>query len=481
MFKTLFNFSDPLIRVQGERNLNFVEHSGWQRPAVTAGLLFSLHVSKSQYPGITNGFRSSIIIQKARKQMNDLIKLIMASSTFIIFYSMVSKYLQDTCNIPDPITTTFYGILIGKQGLRLTEPHYVYSKNLISVASRIVLCIQTMAVALSLPRKYVFKNSKSIFSLVIFIGFLKCMLTFVILKSLSFLDNSTCWAIAASLTPTDPILSSSIVKGRFAKTHVSEKLRLLLSAESGMNDGFGILMLGISFDILKNPDFRGGVYSFVVYTIGNKVLLSASIGYVIGLAVQSITKMCCSMEMIRAEVMSIHTLSLSFLGLAIMDATNGSELICIFFIGIALNEDEWYTLESSSNRLSEVMESAFCKILFIFIGSTIDFSRFNLRMVYICILIILIRRPLILLFSYKAVPLIENKKEALFVGWFGPVGVGALYYCLMYDRKVDTLTIDYGICMVLISTVIHGLSVPFYTCFVKTFKKTEALEEFYEI
>lgn len=409
--------------------------------------------------------------------MDDTTKLVLASSIFIVFYSMISKFLQDKLNIPDPISTMLYGIVIAKFGLDLFEPHYVSTKYLISIGSRIILCLQTMAVALSLPKGYIYNNFKSIFSLVIVIGFMKCFFTFLILRIFSYLDTSTCWAIAASLTPTDPILSSSIIKGKFAKTYVSEKI----SAESGINDGFGILMLGISFDILKNSDLRLGFYNFIVFTLGNKAILSGIIGYMIGLLVYSLTKICCNREMIRTEMLSIHTFTLCFFGLALMEVTQGSELICIFFMGISLNSNEWYTLENTSNKLSEILESILCKVLFISIGTTVDFGRFNFRMVLICALIIVVRRPLILFFGHKLVPLISNRKEALFVGWFGPIGVGALFYSLMYDRKVDTLTIDYVICTVLMSTVIHGLSVPVYLIFKRLLKGMKVNNHNYDV
>lgn len=394
--------------------------------------------------------------------MNDLMKMTLFSSVFIIFYSMFSKYIQENHNIPDPVVILVVGLLMGKHGSEMLIPHYVFSKKMVSISSRLVLCLQTMVVSLSLPKSYVKINGKSIFSLVIVLGFIKCIFTFIILKALSYLDNSTCWAISASLTPTDPILSSSIIKGKFAQQHVPEKLRLLLSAESGINDGFGILMLSISIDILKNPMIGQGIAHFFFRTLGIKVLLSGIIGYFIGILIQKITKKCCSMELIKSEVMGIHSICLCFLGLALMDLIDGSELICIFFMGIGLNDDEWYTLERSSNRISEAIESVSCKVLFLFLGTVIDFNRFTMRMVLICSAILICTRPLILLLSYKTVPLIKNKKEALFIGWFGPVGVGALFYCLLYDQKVDTLTIDYGICTVFLSTLIHGFSVPLY-------------------
>ena len=47
-------------------------------------------------------------------------------------------------------------------------------------------------------------------------------------SSFTFLDAM---ALAACITPTDPILASSIVKGRFAEEHIPEHVRDLLSAE----------------------------------------------------------------------------------------------------------------------------------------------------------------------------------------------------------------------------------------------------------
>lgn len=51
------------------------------------------------------------------------------------------------------------------------------------------------------------------------------------------LEFLTCLAIAACVTPTDPILAQAVVGGRFATKHVPAHIRHLLSAESGCNDG----------------------------------------------------------------------------------------------------------------------------------------------------------------------------------------------------------------------------------------------------
>jgi NhaP-type Na+/H+ or K+/H+ antiporter len=46
-------------------------------------------------------------------------------------------------------------------------------------------------------------------------------------------------AIGACVTPTDPVLSNSIVKGKFADKNVPKDLQKIVIAESGANDGLG--------------------------------------------------------------------------------------------------------------------------------------------------------------------------------------------------------------------------------------------------
>ena len=95
------------------------------------------------------------------------------------------------------------------------------------------------------------------------------------------------------------------------------------------------------------------------------------------------------------------------------------------------------------------------------------------RLTVLALLVLMLRRIPIVLCLYKFVPLIKNWREALFTGWFGPVGVGAIFYyakaiegmrdsnIITDDRKpiAGTLTpIVYFI--VLSSVIIHGLSIP---------------------
>lgn len=57
-------------------------------------------------------------------------------------------------------------------------------------------------------------------------------------------------AVGACVTPTDPILSNSILKGKFADKHIPKALQRIVIAESGLNDGLGYPFLFLPLYLL---------------------------------------------------------------------------------------------------------------------------------------------------------------------------------------------------------------------------------------
>lgn len=55
---------------------------------------------------------------------------------------------------------------------------------------------------------------------------------------------------------------------------------------------------------------------------------------------------------------------------------------------------------------------------------------------------LLLRRLPFLLALHKMIPQIENMNQAVFVGFFGPVGVSAIFYLIVAVEFVDTLKVD---------------------------------------
>lgn len=74
------------------------------------------------------------------------------------------------------------------------------------------------------------------------------LLVWALVPNLSFLHALV---VASCVTPTDPVLSSVIVKGKFADLNVPKDLQDVIIAESGANDGLGYPFLFLALYIIK--------------------------------------------------------------------------------------------------------------------------------------------------------------------------------------------------------------------------------------
>lgn len=106
--------------------------------------------------------------------------------------------------------------------------------------TRLVIGIQVAFAGIDLPAAYLRKEGLSLLVLLLPVmtvaWFTSAGLIMAFVPSLQFVEALV---IAATVTPTDPVLSNAIVKGRYAEQHVDPNIRNLISAESGANDGLG--------------------------------------------------------------------------------------------------------------------------------------------------------------------------------------------------------------------------------------------------
>lgn len=120
---------------------------------------------------------------------------------------------------------------------------------------------------------------------------------------------------------------------------------------------------------------------------------------------------------------------------------------------------------------------------FMYIGAILPWSEFNSdimgitpgRLITLGLLVLLLRRIPAMMVIYKAMPsTVKSWEEALFMGYFGPIGIGAVFYVEHAHRlfpKLDAVEtheeedllramrpVVYF--LVLFSIVVHGLSIP---------------------
>jgi len=118
--------------------------------------------------------------------------------------------------------------------------------------SRLVLGVQLVLAGVQLPSRYLALHWKPLAILLgpimVAMWMATSLLVWALVPGISFLHAL---AVGACVTPTDPVLSNVIVKGRFADKNVPKELQRIIIAESGANDGLGYPFLFFALYLIK--------------------------------------------------------------------------------------------------------------------------------------------------------------------------------------------------------------------------------------
>lgn len=158
--------------------------------------------------------------------------------------------------------------------------------------TRLVLGVQLVLAGVQLPKRYLQIEWRSLGLLLgpgmAAMWMCSSLVIWAMVPNFKFLHALI---IGACVTPTDPVLSNSIVKGKFADKHVPRELQRIIIAESGANDGLGYPFLFFAVYLLQytgmgSESYSGGAgkamalwfYETWAYTI----LLSMAYGTLVG-------------------------------------------------------------------------------------------------------------------------------------------------------------------------------------------------------
>ncbi|CAI9629068.1 unnamed protein product [Alternaria burnsii] len=367
---------------------------------------------------------------------------------FLILYALFSLMIRNRLHLSEPPLATAFGIIVGPRALNLLTPYdWGFSDDWIQETTRLIVGIQCFAVGLELPAGYLQRKWRALLILlgpVMTFGWLICaMLVTFIFQT----DFQTGLTIAACLTPTDPVLAASVLSNSQFSTRVPKRIRDYLSAESGCNDGmsFPFLYLGLSL-LLKNT--VGGVLKkwfliTVLYQCVGGVLLGIALGYLFN----AIFKFSHSREwMGRASYLAFYLL-LAIFSIGLASLLGVDDFLVAFFAGRGFAHNQ--NAPTEETKLPVVIDLLINSAFFIFFGAMIPWQSFNAmdeitppRLLLLLALILLFRRiPIVFtLFKMNCLPSVKTTTEALFVGHFGPMGVGALFLAIEARAQLETGT-----------------------------------------
>jgi NhaP-type Na+/H+ or K+/H+ antiporter len=364
--------------------------------------------------------------------------------------------------VSEPALAVLVGLAVGPYGLSwLDLARWGDSFSILEQAARLTLAIGLMGVALRLQRAALKAMLKPVMLLLTFV-----MLGMWLVSSLlaGWLLGLSLWAallLGAVVTPTDPVVASSIVTGKFAKQHLPLRLRDTLSAESGANDGlaYAFVMLPILM-LSHSPDqaWSRWLIESVLIGIGGAALMGAIVGFAAAklLAFAEHKKLVASSSLLGYTV----AFSLLTLGLAKLLHTDG--VLAVFAAGLAFNLCSEKHEEQEEENIQEAVAKLFTLPMFVIFGIALplhEWVALGWPLVALALLVLLLRRPPVVMVMCSTWRHSLNSRDSLYLGWFGPLGIAAIYYAALAHSHLHVpLYWHAASALIFASIMIHGVS-----------------------
>lgn len=371
--------------------------------------------------------------------MSELNVALMAVGGLVLFLGLLSDFFRRAWWASDPMMALLFGMLLGPVGLAWLDPTRwgIAQEVLLEQAARFTLAIGLMGVALRLPKNYAFRNWQP---LAVLLGLVMPLMWLASGLLVYFILGLPFWEamlVGGVITPTDPVVATSIVTGVVANRNLPRRLRHIISAESGANDGLAYPFVFLPLLMLTRPP-GDALFHWVVRTIVWEVGMAVVVGAVLGYGAGRLLDWAEQKKTIEEKSFLGYTIALTLFVLGTAKLLGSDGILAVFVAGLILSETIAGKQRSEEENIQEAINRFFSLPIFILLGLTIpwqDWMSWGWGAAILVVALLLLRRlPAILLFRGWIQP-IQNFPETVFVGWFGPIGVAALYYANLAVRE----------------------------------------------
>lgn len=363
-----------------------------------------------------------------------------------------------------PLVSLLAGVVIGPAVLGILDPADWGDQTIIlEQAARLTVAISLMEIALRLPKGYPFSRWRSLLVMlgpVMVLMFLASGLLAYAILGVSF------WAamlIGAIVTPTDPVVASSIVQGQVANNNLPARIRHLLSGESGSNDGLAYPFVFLAILMIQEPPGQA-IFQWVFRVVLWEVLGAVALGALIGYGAGKLLEWARARGDIRDPSFLAYTIAVALTALGSTRLVGTDGLLAVFAAGIAFNMAVSAHVQEEEEKIDEAVNRFFVLPIFVLLGLSLPWGAWadlGWRGLLLVGLVLLLRRPpWVLAFALAGrVPRMQGAQDGLFTGWFGPIGVAALYYATLSRHTIGLEEAwVVGSLVVSCSVLVHGVS-----------------------
>jgi NhaP-type Na+/H+ or K+/H+ antiporter len=378
-----------------------------------------------------------------------------------LLMALGSKWLSAS-PFPPTLIALLIGVAVGPEALNLIDPKAFPDKStVLENAARLALGIGLVGVALRIPSTYVRQRWRE---MLILIG-LGMPLMWAISTGLIYLIlGLPFWMaalIGAIVTPTDPVAATPIVTGSVAEKNIPERIRHAISFDSSANDGLGYLFVFLPFLILTKPVEEALSHWFmktILWEVGAATALGLLLGFVFG----KLLRVSEAAGGIKSEWRLVYTVALGLFALGAGKVIHSDEVLVVFAAAAAFDQVVSNEERKNEEHGQEAVNRFFAIPIFILLGTAIPWEgwkELGWTGVAMAAAVLLLRRPITMLLLRPLLPSLHTKSDALFVGWFGPIAVAAIYYASLMEHKLsEPLIWDVTSLVVCMSVIAHGLT-----------------------
>ncbi|MFC7007960.1 cation:proton antiporter domain-containing protein [Halalkalicoccus salilacus] len=343
--------------------------------------------------------------------------------------------------VSEPMIALAVGVLVGPLGMGLLDPAAWGDEILfVEQAARLTIAIAVTSIALRLPKDYFRRRVRAMATILgpgmIGMWLASAAVVYVVLD----LPVWVALLIGAIVTPTDPVLANSIVTGPIAERHIPGRIRRFLSAESGANDGGAYPFVLLAILVLTRPT-GVALTEWFTYTLPWEVGGALLLGLAIGALVGWLERWTSERELLDHTSVLTVTITMTFAALGLVKLLGSDGILAVFVAGLAYNRFADPRDEAEAQGFQEVINRLFTYPAFVLIGMVLPWSEWvalGWRGVAVVLGVLLLRRLPMLLVLRRFIDPIDRPAATVFAGWFGPIGIAAVFYAALSVRHTGT-------------------------------------------
>ncbi|WP_299036981.1 cation:proton antiporter [uncultured Pseudokineococcus sp.] len=358
--------------------------------------------------------------------------------------------------ISEPLVALALGVLLGPAALGLVVVGEETRDLLLLEGARLLLAWSVMAAAL----RFRYAGLRSVLrpvALLLVLAMPAAVLVGGAAALAMGLPVGLALLLGACLSPTDPVLASSVVSGGPAERDLPARLRQVLTAESGVNDGLGLPFVLVGLAVVL-PGLTGGA---AAVDMAREVLGAVVVGAVLGAVTGALARRADDRGTLAGGPRLVLTLLLAVavLGVARVAGTDG--VLAVFVAGVAYNRVVPSSDREPQDSLDEAVNRYAVLPFFLLLGAVLpwaDWADLGWGAAVFAVAALLVRRLPALLLLHR--PLGMTAREGAFAGWFGPMGVSAVFYLAhsLEEGVADPRLLAAGTLAVAVSVVAFGVT-----------------------